>query len=136
MNEYTCPCCGYIVFSEAPGSYDVCHVCFWEDDDVQLADPWFPGGANKPNLIESQKHYKKYGAMGKEFVKNVKGPQKKDMKDASWREVIDSDRDFTTTPREIYQHGTPKDIKKAFYYWIKNKPNKPGILTPGAAPLP
>ncbi|WP_248129036.1 CPCC family cysteine-rich protein [Pseudomonas sp. W2Aug9] len=26
---FTCPCCGYAVFEEHPGSYDICPICFW-----------------------------------------------------------------------------------------------------------
>ncbi|MBO0846033.1 MAG: hypothetical protein J2P22_11530 [Nocardioides sp.] len=36
MAEYPCPCCGYLVFDEEPGSYDICAVCGWEDDLSQL----------------------------------------------------------------------------------------------------
>ncbi|NIP43329.1 MAG: hypothetical protein GWN61_14025, partial [candidate division Zixibacteria bacterium] len=33
---YTCPCCGYRTLDDPPGSYDICGICFWEDDTVQL----------------------------------------------------------------------------------------------------
>jgi len=33
-STYPCPCCGYLVFTEPPGSYDICSICFWEDDPV------------------------------------------------------------------------------------------------------
>jgi len=29
---YSCPCCGYLTLPER-GAYDICPVCFWEDDD-------------------------------------------------------------------------------------------------------
>ncbi|HEY5908286.1 MAG TPA: CPCC family cysteine-rich protein, partial [Vicinamibacteria bacterium] len=44
--RYPCPCCGYLMFKESPGSHDICKICFWEDDIVQLRDPHFSGGAN------------------------------------------------------------------------------------------
>jgi hypothetical protein len=28
---YICPCCGYRTLLER-GAYDICQVCFWEDD--------------------------------------------------------------------------------------------------------
>ena len=40
----TCACCGYQTI-EAKGDYEICPICFWEDDPVQEADPWFEGGA-------------------------------------------------------------------------------------------
>jgi hypothetical protein len=36
VNKYPCPCCGYLMFYEGPGSYDICKICFWEDDLSQL----------------------------------------------------------------------------------------------------
>jgi rubrerythrin len=34
--KYPCPGCGYLVFDEPPGSYEICPICFWEDDLAQL----------------------------------------------------------------------------------------------------
>lgn len=47
---YPCPCCGYLVFDEEPGSYDNCPVCGWEDDLSQLRFPTM-AGANRPLLL-------------------------------------------------------------------------------------
>jgi hypothetical protein len=44
--SYPCPACGFEVFDDAPGSYDLCPVCDWEDDGVQLRYPSMRGGAN------------------------------------------------------------------------------------------
>ena len=38
----------------APGTYDICAVCGWEDDLVQFHDPDFRGGANRESLREAQ----------------------------------------------------------------------------------
>jgi hypothetical protein len=43
------------VFDEPAGSYDICPVCGWEDDDVQLRFPAMRGGANKECLWEWQR---------------------------------------------------------------------------------
>lgn len=51
---YPCPSCGFLVFGEPPGSYEICPVCNWEDDCVQLASPGMRGGANKESLKEYQ----------------------------------------------------------------------------------
>lgn len=56
-HAYTCPCCGYKVFDEAPGSYDICPICGWEDDLVQLKAPKYAGGANKLSLIKYQEKF-------------------------------------------------------------------------------
>jgi hypothetical protein len=50
--EYPCPGCGFLVFGEPPGSFAICPVCGWENDNVQFEDPHFWGGANGISLAE------------------------------------------------------------------------------------
>jgi Cysteine-rich CPCC len=52
-SQFPCPCCGYRVFEEHPGSYDICAICGWEDDISQLRFP-HSLGANRVSLIEAQ----------------------------------------------------------------------------------
>jgi hypothetical protein len=49
----TCPCCGYKTLPEKH-LYDICPICFWEDDIVQFEDPDFEGGANIVSLRQAQ----------------------------------------------------------------------------------
>lgn len=53
-DEYPCPACGFLTFSQPAGSYELCAVCDWEDDGVQLANPTSRGGANAESLAEAQ----------------------------------------------------------------------------------
>lgn len=115
--QYTCPCCGYQPFDEPPGSYQICHVCFWEDDAVQLLDPWFPGGANRPNLADAQQTYSRCGATEERFLKNIKGVQPTDVRDPTWRRVVQQDRQFVTTPRHL--SAGPMDLN-VWYYWRRS----------------
>ena len=55
MTDVPCPACGHLVFSHGYGSYDICPVCDWEDDGVQLANPCSAGGANHASLAEWQR---------------------------------------------------------------------------------
>jgi hypothetical protein len=55
--KLACPGCGFRTVSEdVYGSYEICPVCGWEDDAVQLANPCSEGGANKVSLNEHQKY--------------------------------------------------------------------------------
>lgn len=117
-HRYTCPCCGYMTLGDWPGSYEICHVCFWEDDAVQLLDPWYDGGANVPCLIDAQAAFTSCGAMEKRFVKNVKGVHPGDVLDPQWRKVVSGDRAFARLPRELSDEEF-QDLN-ALYYWRRN----------------
>jgi hypothetical protein len=112
---YTCPCCGYLSLDDSPGSYDICHICFWEDDPVQMLDPWFSGGANKPSLVLAQNTFISTGACDTHGKKFVKGIQSGDIKDPQWRPVRESDRSFVKRPREI--KGRDWKNLDTWYYW-------------------
>lgn len=52
-----CPVCGQYTFEEE-GDYDVCEVCYWENDPVQYREPDLAGGANKMSLNEARAAYR------------------------------------------------------------------------------
>lgn len=55
---FTCPCCGFKTLSEETrGSFEICVLCDWEDDDVQLRHPDLEGGANSESLREAQQKF-------------------------------------------------------------------------------
>ncbi|MCU4638795.1 CPCC family cysteine-rich protein [Acinetobacter courvalinii] len=73
---YPCLCCGYLTRDEpSNGYYDICPVCFWEDDPMQAEDYDWCGGANVPSLNQARKNFKKYDAMETRFIKNVRKPR-------------------------------------------------------------
>lgn len=75
MSYYPCPCCKYLTLSEKPpGTFLICPVCYWEDDEIQFNDPLYEGGANKESLKQARENFQKFGAISKEFVKNVRKP--------------------------------------------------------------
>lgn len=72
---YACPCCGYLTFGdEPPGTFEVCPVCFWEDDEVQFRDPSYEGGANSISLDQARKNFVAIGASSRENLKYVRDP--------------------------------------------------------------
>ena len=73
--KYKCPCCGYYTF-EIPvdNTFDICPVCFWGNDGVQLQKPDYAGGANILSLNQSRKNFQVFGASEKCFIKNVRLP--------------------------------------------------------------
>ncbi|MFQ5963916.1 MAG: CPCC family cysteine-rich protein [Candidatus Scalinduaceae bacterium] len=87
--KYTCPCCGYKSLSEKPpGTFEICEICFWEDDAVQFDNPDYKGGANDPSLREAQRNYIKFGACERRCVSCVRKPCAGDEKDTKWRPLL------------------------------------------------
>lgn len=67
-DDFPCPCCGFLT---NPGDWDICPVCFWENDPVQLRDPDMPGGANKVSLRQGQRNFAEFGACEREMLPHV-----------------------------------------------------------------
>jgi hypothetical protein len=68
-----CPCCEYSTIDQI-GTYEICPVCFWEDDPIQSSDPNYSGGANSLSLNESKLNFKIFGAVDKKFVEKTRPP--------------------------------------------------------------
>ena len=81
--RYICPCCGYRTLTEPPGSYDICPVCYWEDDPIQRQEPDYAGGANVPSLLEARENYKKCGVSETRFADKVRAPYKEEEVDTN-----------------------------------------------------
>jgi hypothetical protein len=79
MDKFACPCCGYETLDEEPpGTYDICEICFWEDDGVQYKDPDYRGGANHVSLREAQRNFSEYGACEERCLEHVRKPTESD----------------------------------------------------------
>jgi len=73
--KYACPCCGYFTLSdEADNTFQLCPVCYWEDDGVQLKDPMYEDGANRVSLVQAKENFKSFGAIEERFKKYVRPP--------------------------------------------------------------
>jgi len=59
MKKHVCPCCKEFTLSEEPpGTFEICTVCGWEDDNIQFENPNYKGGANIMSLNEAQEAYR------------------------------------------------------------------------------
>lgn len=73
--SYACPCCGYLTFGdEPPGTFEVCPVCFWEDDELQFRDPSYEHGANGISLEQARKNFVAIGAISRDNLQYVRDP--------------------------------------------------------------
>ena len=81
--RYPCPCCGYLTLPEPPpGTYEICEVCFWEDDAVQFDDPDYTGGANTVSLRQARDNYRALGVSEPRFKANVRAPRPEEQPEA------------------------------------------------------
>jgi hypothetical protein len=84
--RFACPCCGYKTFDTQPdGSYNICDVCFWEDDPIQLANPDYKGGANPMSLRQAQQNFLQFGACNVDMLQNVRLPTNDEQRDENWK---------------------------------------------------
>jgi hypothetical protein len=95
------------VFGAAPGSHEICPVCFWEDDDAQLRDPTI-AGANAVTLADAQRNVAELGACEARVAGFVRPPAADEPRDPLWR-PIDLKRD--TVPASTYYWRTPSSTR-------------------------
>ena len=63
-----CPCCGYRSLEEGR-AYQVCRVCFWEDDGTQDLDTI--SAPNHMTLREARQNFERLGAVSESFRPHV-----------------------------------------------------------------
>ena len=83
LNEY-CPCCGYNTFNpENRLDYDICSICFWEDDPDQFKFI-HDTGANRVSLVQARENFKNFGACEEEMKKNTRRVTHLDRRDPNY----------------------------------------------------
>lgn len=76
---FVCPCCGYSTLGEA-GNYEICEICFWEDDgqdDPEASECW--GGPNHVSLEEGRINFLNIGVSDSKDKKYVRKPKQTDI---------------------------------------------------------
>lgn len=65
---YPCPCCGYDTV-RSRGQYDICVVCYWEDDGATSGDEY--SAVNHMTLSEARKNFSCIGASSRGVLKHI-----------------------------------------------------------------
>ncbi|WP_430542623.1 CPCC family cysteine-rich protein [Xanthomonas sacchari] len=70
-----CPCCGYKTLSER-GAFEICAVCFWEDDgqDDDDADEVLGSPNGSLSLTQARVNYQQFGASRRQDLRYVRPP--------------------------------------------------------------
>lgn len=111
VDDIACPACGFLVLSEGYGCYEICEVCGWEDDGVQLANPTSGGGANTESLAEAQ-------ARILERIPPGQGVRDGLQRDDSWR-PLDAEELAEAESRRAVRHWHSRAIlNPGDAYWL------------------
>ena len=113
--DFPCPACGFVVFVEPPGSYDICEMCGWEDDHVQLIYPGLRGGANQESLAEKQATWVKRYPVGVREANSL-------TRDPEWRPLTaDETRSRPGEPKSGPDYFEAAKAEAPAYYWRARK---------------
>lgn len=111
-SKHPCPACGYYVFSELDNQAEICPICGWQNDLIDLQEMYQPMGPNKVSLEVAQRSFATIGAVEQRFVDKVRKPNEEDVRDLKWR-PLDRTKDVF---RPIAYDGKPEET----YYWHWN----------------
>ena len=82
QQHYQCPCCGYYTL-DSRGGYDICPVCFWEDDHpgeiFGQPAPERPEGPNHVHLWQARENFLAFGASEERVKGYVRPPNPDEM---------------------------------------------------------
>ena len=78
---HPCPCCGYRTLPQR-GAYDLCPVCWWEDEGLE---PWEYSGPNGRTLVEAQQEYLAQHRPYRLRAGKVRAPKRGEERDPDWR---------------------------------------------------
>jgi hypothetical protein len=75
QRAYRCPCCKFKTLRER-GGYDICPICFWEDDgqDDHDADVVRGGPNGALSLSQARSNYLQFGACDPQSIGSVRAP--------------------------------------------------------------
>jgi hypothetical protein len=118
--DVTCPACGFAGLADGYGSYEVCDVCGWEDDGVQLANPTSGGGANTRSLAEVQAEI-----VGRIPVDVTTHGEFR--RDPRWRPLSPGELTEAEGKRCLQHWHTPAAQDRMDVYWVRdNRPTLEG----------
>jgi len=127
---YPCACCGHMAFERQPGSYDVCPICWWEDDEVQLRPNWWNfGGPNKPIRVAQWK-YQRRGQLPPDAVWE-REPIEGDVRDPDWYPLpeeapVEALSAKAPSGREYFDALGEEETDEGYpYYWRWTEDLKP-----------
>ncbi len=113
---HACPCCGHPTLGERAG-FEICPVCFWEDDGQDDVDAHVErGGPNRGTLWEARANFLKFGACEKAARRHVRPPAFNEPQARHWSLLDDVAVELVPSsnvaPWNLLHDGIVTDIKR------------------------
>ncbi|VTR99014.1 CPCC family cysteine-rich protein [Tuwongella immobilis] len=81
---FPCPACGHLTI-ETQHDWDICPVCFWEDDVGLNGRDDVTSPANRDmSLAQAQANYYRFGAIDLQFTEQVRPPTAEESRPEGW----------------------------------------------------
>ena len=111
-----CPACGFLTVDEdCYGTYNICPICAWEDDAVQLANPACGGGANGESLVDAQLAALAEHPLTITVADDIE-------RDKQWRPLSAAERETAETEKQTKYWMNKAIYDPATVYWNNSKP--------------
>ena len=81
---YACCCCGYHVLDDAPQSFDVCPVCYWQDAGFDWNMYWWNFAENGLSLEDGRRNFEETGVSNRTSTKCVRSPLPDELPRHDW----------------------------------------------------
>ena len=76
ITRFPCPCCGNLTYFTKPGgTFFICPVCFWEDDESSIEDENTVYDINKVSLLQARFNYIQFKACKEDMIEYVREPE-------------------------------------------------------------
>lgn len=118
MKRRKCPCCGYYTLETE--MFEICSVCFWEDDHLQRDNIDYRGGANGVSLREARENYKLFGACDKCSIGSVREPYDDEKEEYVKSHTNEREIEFLEEDNEDVRISCIQNGSLLHYFFIKN----------------
>lgn len=103
---FACPCCASLTLPTR-GDYELCPVCFWEDDgqDDHDADVVRGGPNGLLSLTQARANYAGFGAYNRAFLHQVRSPTPRERTNGSRRDHAAAPGDVAKANLRVARSG-------------------------------
>ncbi|MGI2032121.1 CPCC family cysteine-rich protein [Rhizobium panacihumi] len=84
MGRFACACCGHLTIEDRL-NYEICPICFWEEDGAGGENPDEFSGPNGMSVTDGRRNYQEFGACERRLINHVRKPTPDELPDKAPR---------------------------------------------------